>query len=63
MTEFVNIISNVGFPIAAFCLMAYQLHETTKTHKEESDKWTEVLTANTLAIQKLSDLLEGMRND
>lgn len=56
-------ISTVGFPIVACAAMFWQNHENQKAHKEESDKWVSVLSANTVAIQRLSDLLEGMTND
>lgn len=70
MDGVVQMISTVGFPIAACVLMAwfvkYQMdrnaEETAsmrKEHTEEVTKITEALNNNTLALQKLVDRLDG----
>lgn len=58
ITEIMSAISTVGFPIVACAAMFWSNRETQKQHKEESDKWSEALLNNTLAIQKLTDMLE-----
>lgn len=66
MSEILTAISTVGFPIVACCVMFWQSRESNKLHKEESDKWAGALTNNTVAIQKLTDMverLEDKRND
>lgn len=55
-------ISTVGFPIVCCCVMFWQSRENSRLHKEESDKWTEALTNNTVAIQKLTDMVERMED-
>ena len=45
-------ISNVGFPIAAFCLMWYQ-----------NTKMTKSLDENTIAIKQMKELMEVKLND
>lgn len=60
MNEFAQIISQVGFPIAACAAMFWQNIQQDKRHAEESDKWAQTLTANTLAIQKLDSTLAAM---
>lgn len=66
--EIVNLITNVGFPIAMVVYMAMESREMRKeyqeminklrdSHAEESAKFAEVIANNTLALQKLSDLL------
>ena len=49
MEEIVNLISNVGFPIAAFLLMWYQNLQMTKS-----------LDANTEAMNKMSIKLDEL---
>ena len=44
MGEFTNLISNVGFPIAAFCMMFWQNTQLSKT-----------IDANTKALTELSE--------
>lgn len=56
--EIMTAISTVGFPIVACAAMFWSNHENQKLHKAESDKWSEALLNNTLAIQKLVDMLE-----
>lgn len=63
LNEIMTAISTVGFPIVCCLAMFWQGRENSRLHKEESDKWSEALTNNTLAIQKLTDIVEGMRRD
>lgn len=61
MTDFNSImtaIGSIGFPIVCCLIMFQTSRETQKLHKEESDKWSEALANNTLALQKLTDMME-----
>lgn len=58
MEWLVDLINNSGFPIAMCILMFVYMKEITKQHKEETDKLSESLNNNTLAIQKLVDKLD-----
>lgn len=69
MSDLVQIISAVGFPIVAAVGCAYfvkwqyeqnnkQVEEMRKEHKEEVQKMTEALNNNTLALQQLIDRLK-----
>lgn len=58
MNVILSAISTVGFPIVCCGVMFFQSRENSKLHKEESDKWSEALMNNTLAIQKLTDMLD-----
>lgn len=51
MNEIVTIISTVGFPIAAFLLLAFYIYKVQTGFQI-------ALENNTLAIQKLTDRLE-----
>lgn len=68
MTEVVQMISSVGFPIVCCLLMFYyikgmtdkfqqQINDIMKEHKEETKSMETALNNNTLALQKLSDKL------
>lgn len=56
--EIMTAISTVGFPIVACAAMFWNNRENQRLHREESDKWSEALLNNTLAIQKLTDMLD-----
>lgn len=52
-----QIISGVGFPIAACLICFWYVNKLTETHKEEVNKLTDALNNNTLVMQKLCDKL------
>lgn len=69
MNELMQFISSVGFPIVACVGMGwfvkYQTDQNTsevatmrKEHLEEITKVTEALNNNTLAIQRLTDMIQ-----
>ena len=69
VNDIVNIITTVGFPIAACIAIAWFYHQTnthyredikemTAMHKDEMDRMTEAINNNTLVIQKLVDHLD-----
>ena len=53
-----NIITNVGFPIACCLAMGLYIRELVKQHEEETSKFAEALNKNTLVIQKLCDKMD-----
>ena len=57
-----QIISSVGFPIAACLVCFWYVNKLTETHKEEVNKLTDALNNNTLVMQKLCDKL-GVQTD
>ena len=58
-TDVLNAVSTVGFPIVMCLLLLYVLYKQNEEHKEEMTKMNESLANNTLAIQRLTDILEG----
>lgn len=56
-----TMISTLGFPIACVIYLFYAQAKERETHAEESKAWTEALHNNTLAITKLSDMLDRFR--
>lgn len=57
-----TLISSVGFPIAACCVMFWYMNKERESHKEEIDNLTTVLNANTLALTELKDAIKGNGN-
>ena len=74
MSEVLNAIQTMGFPIVC-CLLVFwyvkytedknrqQIETMNKEHKEEVEKMVEAINNNTLVIQKLLDNLEGVNHD
>lgn len=61
-----QLISSVGFPIAACVALFWQMNREGTQHKEEMDALKESLNQNTLAITKLVLFMqekEGMKPD
>lgn len=51
----VQLIRDVGFPIAVACAMFYYWNKEREAHKEELEKVTEALNNNTLVLQSIRD--------
>lgn len=61
-----QLISSVGFPIAACVALFWQMNRESTQHKDEMDALKESLNQNTLAITKLVLFMqkkEGMKPD
>lgn len=63
ITELLNAISTVGFPIFATCGMGYLLYKEQQAHKEETNSLKEAIVGNTLIMTELKQLLEDIRAD
>lgn len=72
MPELVQLIPSLGFPIIACCAIGWYCREMIQSfmereeregerHKEEVEKFSEALRANTLVLQKLCDRLDEER--
>lgn len=65
--EIMELISNVGFPIACCAAMYGYIMNQSKQHKEEVDSLRDVLNNNTLILTELKDaihmLIGGKRGD
>ena len=51
----IQIISNVGFPIAATAALYMQLAKEQENHKEEMNALKDVIQANTIALTELKE--------
>ena len=58
LAEFaIEVIKNVGFPIACVGVMFYQQEQERKAHKEESSAWVEALNRNTRVMEQVLERL------
>lgn len=60
MMDITQIVSTVGFPIAAYVAMFWYMIKQSESHKEEMDTVKEALNANTAALIELKSYLERM---
>ena len=63
ITAVTGVIQNLGFPIACVIAMFYMLNKEREDHKAESDKWTEAIHNNTIAMTKLTDYIQNQGRD
>ncbi len=61
ITEVVNAISTVGFPIFATCGIGWLLYREQQAHKEETNSLKEAINSNTVVMAELKQLLEDER--
>lgn len=59
---FISIVNQVGFPIAACCMMWYTNQKTLKALEDERAAHKEEVQQTTNAINKLSDVLGQMNS-
>lgn len=66
-------VTTVGFPIVMCLVMAWYIKTINESHrkeidninalhKNEADKFTEAINNNTLALQKICDRIDGVKN-
>lgn len=58
MLDITQVISTVGFPIAAYVAMFWYMIKQSDNHKEEMESVKEALNANTAALIELKSYLE-----
>ena len=63
MQAIVQLIGSLGFPIAACCIVFWELTKEREAHKQEMEKLSEALHNNTLVMQKLVDTLTFTAED
>ena len=54
----INLIKDLGFPIAVCIAMVWLNNKQVEQHKEEMSKVTDALNNNTLALTELRDRLD-----
>ncbi len=63
MDVIVQLIGSLGFPIAIAVYLIYYNNKLNEMHKEEMDTLKDALVNNTLAIQRLTDIITGGSNN
>ena len=58
MTEILNFIQQVGFPIAACVALFWKMNEQDEAHSKEVKEMTAAINNNTIVMQKLIDNIE-----
>lgn len=59
MTETINAISTVGFPIVACCCMGIYFYKMQIANNETIEKLRDTLNNNTIVLTKLYERLKG----
>lgn len=57
MTEIINIVSTVGFPIGMCVILMWYVKDLTDKHRAESKEFTKALNDNTSVIRELCNIL------
>ena len=59
MTDIVQIISTLGFPIAAAIACFWYMTKLNEMHREETESLRDAVNNNTIAITKLIERMGG----
>lgn len=55
VTNYTQLITTVGFPIAAYCALFWKMLKEDEQHEDEMLKMTTALNNNTIALTKLCE--------
>ena len=58
VTAIVQIVSNLGVPVACLVAMFWMLNNEREDHKLESDKFVEAINNNTVVMTKLVERMD-----
>lgn len=58
--EIIQLISNIGFPIAMCVILFFYMTKQNDKHKEEIDKLSETLQGNTKVLTELCTLIKTL---
>ena len=61
MDNIVQIIAQLGFPIAMCLLMFWYVTKKDETHRDEMNKMAEAVNNNTIVMQRLLDKLGDIK--
>ena len=59
----INVISNVGFPIAVSIALFYQMTKTNEMYVNLLRDFQEVINNNTQSVNLLNETVEDLQND
>ena len=63
MEEIVQIISNLGFPIACVVVMFWMQNKEREAHQAESKEWVDAINRNTIVMEKILTQMGVDAND
>lgn len=63
MEEIVQIISNLGFPIACVLVMFWMQNKEREAHQAESKEWVDAINRNTVVMEKILTQMGVDAND
>ena len=58
VTAIVQIVSNLGVPVACLVAMFWLMNKEREDHKNESEKFIEAINNNTLVMTQIAERLE-----
>lgn len=58
INDILNLIQQVGFPIAACVALFWKMNQQDEAHSKEVKEMTKAINNNTIVIQKLIDNIE-----
>lgn len=63
VNDIVQMISTVGFPIAACVALFWQNNKWEERHEEESKTFVSAINNNTTAIERLTCMIQDKENE
>lgn len=60
MTEIIQAVSTVGFPIACCCFLLWQNSRQDEYHREQMEKLRETIKGNTDSINELGKVVQRL---
>lgn len=60
MNDIISLVSNVGFPIAVCVALFYFMMKQEDKHKDETDKLSATVEANTKVLTELCTLIKTL---
>ena len=60
VTDIINIISNVGFPVAVCVALFFYMEKQNERHQQETDKLNETVQSNTKVLTELYTLIKTL---
>ena len=63
MTDVINLISNLGFPIAMCGALFWYMVKQREVHKEETDHLKDTIAENTKVLAELTTLIDTLTNE
>lgn len=63
MEEIMQLISNLGFPIACVVVMFWMQNKEREAHQAESKEWVDAINRNTVVMEKILTQMGVDAND